>query len=361
MRLSRPIGACAVAVGGYILVGSPMTASAVNSSPWYSQKTPVETHLHGIFAYDGCHVWAVGEETEGTNSQATIVATENGGKTWKTLSFPQGTAVNTTMNRVLFTSKDKGYAVGENSDNLQGAKPNFLRTTNGGETWTDLSANLPAGAANGQYNDIEGLAAKGDDVWVAISMYNYASFNIASGVLLHSDNKGKTWTVAATNTTSGFSAVAMADERHGWATSDDRTLWRTTDGSTWSPVASTQYSAEQIAVVSKSKAVIVEDSGVIEYTNDGSTLYTATVPAQVNGNDFTDVAIGDDGKGYATGEFNGYLLATKNGGRTWTWQNANNVNPNTYNGVTVAKDSNFAWVTGEGGALQANTSSNKSC
>ncbi|HEV7678827.1 MAG TPA: YCF48-related protein [Candidatus Dormibacteraeota bacterium] len=332
----------------------------MNSSSWYSQTTPVETHLHGIFAYDGCHAWAVGEETEGTNSQATIVATENGGKTWKTLSFPQGTAVNTTMNRIVFTSKDKGYAAGENSDTQQSIKPSFLRTTNGGETWTDLSANLPPEAFNGQYNDIEGLAAKGDDVWVAISMYDYVA-SVSSGVLLHSDNKGKSWTVVVTNNHVGFSSVAMADEKHGWATSDDHSLWRTTDGSTWNVVATTQYSAEQIAVVSKSKAVIVEDSGVIEYTNDGSTLYTATVPAQVNGNDFTDVAIGDDGKGYATGEFNGYLLATKNSGRTWTWESANNANPNTYNGVTVAKDTNFAWVTGEGGAIQANTRSSKSC
>jgi photosystem II stability/assembly factor-like uncharacterized protein len=262
------------------------------------------------------------------------------------------------MNRVVFTSQEKGYAVGENNGNAYGTKPNFLRTSNGGETWVNLTSHLPAATAWGSYNDIEGLSARGDDVWIALSLYYPAK-----GLLLHSDNRGMSWTIEATNSSTGFSSVSMADEKHGWATSDDHALWRTTNGHTWSVVGWTIGSPEQVFAVNKHQAVIVEDGGHIEYTTNGTTLYTATLPAQVNGNDLTDVAIGDDGKGYATGELNGYLLATKNGGRTWTWQNANTPigGDNTFNGVTVAKDTNFAWITGEGGAVGSNTTPGKSC
>jgi photosystem II stability/assembly factor-like uncharacterized protein len=151
------------------------------------------------------------------------------------------------------------------------------------------------------------------------------------------------------------------DGLHGWATSDDSLLWHTADGASWAPVALTRSSAEQVFALSSTHAVIVEDGGNIQYTLNGFSLNTATVPSQVNGNTLNDVAIGDHGVGYATGELSGGLLKTEDGGMTWTWQDSNISGQNTYNGVTVAHDTKFAWITGEGGSIGANTAASKAC
>jgi photosystem II stability/assembly factor-like uncharacterized protein len=385
VRIGSSLGACALAAAGAVLLNGPLSAAAEGSSRWYALKTGESEHLHGIFALDGCHVWAVGEETgDGkVSGQAVIRATDDGGKHWHAQSFPSDAALNATMNRVLFTSEEEGYAVGENNQPFQAqtaaltpltpnTKPNFLRTNNGGETWVNLTSNLPLGTAFGTGNDIEGLSARGDDVWIALSMYS-ANDAMSKGLILHSGDRGNSWTIQLTNGPGsggspgfGFSSVSMASESDGWATTDDGKLYRTTDGgSTWNlSGASTKNSAEQVFAVSEDKAVIAEDGGVIEYITNGTTLHKATMPSQVGTKDLTDVAIGEDGNGYATGELNGYVLKTKDGGKTWTWQDANTKKPDhstNFNGVTVAEDTTFAWIAGEGGHINANTPTEKAC
>ena len=270
------------------------------------------------------------------------------------------------MNRVLFVDKNNGYAVGENNNTVSGpsGKPNFLRTSNGGKTWIDQTSNLPSDAnvSAGNSSDIEGLSARGRDVWVTVGEYAGNNF-VGTGLILFSEDRGKTWAVQQNYNQDSFDSISMAsDGNYGWATSNDSKLWRTTNGgNTWNIVATTASSPEQVFATSDTHAVIVEDNGNIEYTLDGTTLNTATIPSAVSGNTLTDVAIGEHGVGYATGELSGGLLKTEDGGMTWTWQDSNISGLNTYNGVTVAHDTKFAWITGEGGSIGANTAASKAC
>ena len=366
-RFGRHVRACAVIAAGVAVVAAPVKATA-GSSPWRAQTSGEQEHLHGIFALNGCDAWALGEEVgdNTTTGQAVIVATTDGGAHWKSQHFPEDAAVGATMNRVLFVDKNNGYAVGENNNTVSGpsGKPNFLRTTNGGKTWIDQTSNLPSAAdvSAGNSSDIEGLSARGRDVWVTVGEYAGNNF-IGTGLILFSDNRGKTWTVQQTYNTDSFDSISMAkDGMYGWATSNDSQLWRTTNGGlNWNIVSPTASSPEQVVATSDTHAVIVEDNGVIEYTLDGSTLNTATIPSQVSGNTLTDVAISEHGVGYATGELSGGLLKTTDAGMTWTWQDSNIAGLNTYNGVTVTYETGFAWIAGEGGSIGANTAASKAC
>jgi photosystem II stability/assembly factor-like uncharacterized protein len=360
-----------------LIVSAPLTASAAPSG-WRAQKSGTEEHLHGVFALDRYHAWAVGEEPrEGTDSpgQSVIVATTDGGAHWVHQSFPDGTAQGTTMNRVLFTDTNHGYAVGEANSDANGVdtgKPNILRTSDGGKRWTSLMENLPSEGYPNGINDIEGLTARGSKVWITVASYpkDGQDGDKATGVILYSRDRGTTWTQQAFYSDSSFDSVSMADARNGWATTNDSYLWRTTDGGeTWVKGPRTAARPEQVQALDRSRAVIVEESGHIEYTTDGTILHTASVPAAVGKSDLTDVSIGENGVGYATGELGhleptGGVLRTTNGGRTWTLEDANipsgdtTATPDyapgyTYNGVSVAEDGRAAFIVGEGGAIGA--------
>ena len=381
--LAAPLAAAALvlAPGTMALAASPSPSASASPSPspspvgpWRPQTTPVEEHLHGIFAFDGCHAWAVGEEAgdgKVAGAQSSLIATADGGKTWKNQTFPPGSALRTTMNRVFFTDVNSGYAAGEGSNRSQqqqaGSRPrfpaatpspspspivptgpNFIVTTNGGATWVDLSANLPAETKGTSGNqDIEGLTAIGDKVWIAEDNNNV-------GIIAYSANRGATWTVQKNVADDTFSSISMYDANNGFATSDGRNLWRTTNGgAAWNQVAQPAVIAEGVWATGPSSAVIVEGSGKIAYTSDGSTLFPATLPQGVTG-DILDVAFGTASDGLASGELDGSLLETSDGGKNWTLQTANAGN-NNFNGVTMAKGTTVSFVTGESGVVAGNT------
>src|ERR1700731_4359439 len=102
--------------------------------------------------------------------------------------------------------------------------------------------------------------------------------------MLFPEDRGRAWTIQQTYNIS-FDSISMArDGLNGWATSNDSMLWRTTNGgNTWNSVATTLNNPEQVFAVGANHAVIVEE-GSIEYTLDGTTLNTATIPSQVSGN-----------------------------------------------------------------------------
>ena len=52
-----------ILISAAALVLSPVGAMA--ASTWTTQSLDANGHYHGVFAIDGCHVWAVGEEING--------------------------------------------------------------------------------------------------------------------------------------------------------------------------------------------------------------------------------------------------------------------------------------------------------
>jgi len=109
-------GQSVVAVGerGIIL-------TSVDGKDWKQSASPVDVLLNAVFFLDSQQGWAVGHD-------AAIIATADGGKTWKLQSFSPG--LNKPLMDVVFIDAQRGFAVG--------AYGLFKATVDGGVTWTDF-------------------------------------------------------------------------------------------------------------------------------------------------------------------------------------------------------------------------------
>ena len=408
LSLAAPaVAILAVLVPATSALATPVASPTSTPSPstWAKQTSPTQVNLHGIFAFDSCHVWAVGEEAPESQvassrvaasplAQAVVLTTTDGGKTWTPQSFPTTAALNTTMNRVFFTDVTHGYAAGENNDlplpspspsaspsatqtplvggnrgnaALQTLGPNFLSTSDGGATWTDLSANLPAGTKttpssdNEDAADIEGLTAVGDKVWIATSQSS-------GGLIAYSPDRGVTWTIQVNSGATGFASVSMFDELHGFAVDDASTIFYTSTGGIvtnhgtgWQRVQDLNSRPEGVWATSATSAVVAEEGGLIEYTTDSAaTMHSATINGGVSESDLDDVAFGSALNGVVAGELGGPVLWTTDGGLTWDKQSVAS-NTENFKGVTMARGTTVSFAAGDGGTIAGNTDPSVGC
>jgi photosystem II stability/assembly factor-like uncharacterized protein len=144
-----------------------------------------------------------------------IYRTTNGGESW-TLVF-QNTEPTAFYDCMAFFDKHRGLAL---SDPING-RFRILATSDGGATWRIVNADMPpalptefAFAASGQCITTAG----GRDAW-------FGTGGDAIARVFHSDDRGRTWTVANTpirsSLSAGISALAFRDPRHGIAVGGD--------------------------------------------------------------------------------------------------------------------------------------------
>ncbi|MEU9732853.1 oxidoreductase [Streptomyces sp. NPDC048002] len=218
----------------------------------------------------------------GEGEASRIYRTEDGGATW-TETF-RNTDARAFYDCVAFFDRRHGLAM---SDPVDG-RFRILSTADGGRTWTVLpSAGMPA-ALEGE----AGFAASGQclvtagsrDVWLATG-------GAARARVLHSADRGRTWTAAdsmipAGDPARGVFALAFRDRAHGLAVGGDYrpdqsspdAAARTRDGGAgWRPAA-TPVSAYRSGVAwlphSRSAALAVGPTGTDLTTDGGRTWRT---------------------------------------------------------------------------------------
>jgi photosystem II stability/assembly factor-like uncharacterized protein len=144
---------------------------------------PVRAAFTAVTFADASHGWAVGHD-------AAIVATTDGGKTWKLQNFKP--ELEKPLLDVVFIDASHGFAVG--------AYGLFLKTEDGGTTWTDVDAPV----------------VRTDEVHLnSITKLGDGSLFIAgeSGMLAVSADQGKTWTkVTSPYQSSLFGALPLGDK-----------------------------------------------------------------------------------------------------------------------------------------------------
>lgn len=230
------------------------TAAAILSLPilmeppnWTAQLTGVPARLRGISAVSERVVWASG-------TAGTVLRTTNGGDAWEVIRVPGAEALdfrdidafsdktayalsigNGDASRIYkttdagktwslqlankdpkvfldamdFWSEDRGLAF---SDAVDGNFVIFV-TTDGGRAWTRIPADRlpPALPSEGAY------AASGTNV--ATLGKDHVWIGTTASRVLHSADRGNTWTVAQaplpTSQSAGIFSVAFRDELHG--------------------------------------------------------------------------------------------------------------------------------------------------
>lgn len=359
-------------------VGSSGTIlrSSNGGGSWTAQASGTAAALHAVAAIDAQTAWAVG-------AGGVIVHTANGGTSWSRQDFrtlPPFSPATLTL-----TSATVGWAA-------SGATP--YRTANGGVSWTarpvfsaeplgwmqfvsattGWAVGIPAGGGTcgappcyGVYRTLDG-----GDTWelrghVASSAIQIGNVDFlddtrgwavgANGVVRVTTDGGATWSAKNSGLLSVLTAVKAVDATTVWATGTGGIILRSTDGGdTWTgQISGTTQDLRAIAAADRNRAWVVggnSSAGVAPLlaTSDGGLTWT-----QQNGAPgwFNDVHFASPTTGWAVGP--GLLLGTTDGGATWTAQRSGTARE--LHRVRFA-DPLTGWIAAEGDLLGTTTGGN---
>ncbi|HZP44491.1 MAG TPA: YCF48-related protein [Candidatus Binataceae bacterium] len=182
------------------------------------------------------------------------------------------------------------------------------------------------------------------------------------GLIMYSDDRGKTWTRQNLSKDQElydlYSVGFTSDGSRGWAVGDGGAIYRTDDrGKTWTLQQSKQKAALlKIAVIDSNKACAVGEHGTVLCTDDGGETWTAS---KFEDFVFFDAAFTDPMNGWVVGEFS-TILHTIDGGKTWKVQTGAQRTLNSDPYFTIAfLDANDAVVTGLNGIDALSTDGGK--
>nr|WP_315393836.1 YCF48-related protein [uncultured Duganella sp.] len=232
----------------------------------------------------------------GPSTASRIFKTTDAGATWtQQYVNPDETGF---LDAMTFWDADNGLVIGDSID----GRFQILRTGDGGATWSKIpAAALPPALPNEGAFSASGsnIAMAGrDDAWIA-----------TGGRVLHTADRGKTWSVAraplATGESAGIFSIAFRDALHGVIVGGDYkregaavdNVAVTSDGGkTWSLVREKGLSGFRSAVKylpgGGGSLVAVGPSGADVSSDDGRTWTPLAFPATVAGFDAIGFAAG---------------------------------------------------------------------
>ncbi len=208
-------------------------------SVWQRQTSGTEHELLAVFFFDENVGWCVGSAGE-------IIHTENGGKTWQRQE--SGTTWN--LFDVHFTSKQRGWAVG-----MSGT---ILSTLDGGAHW-----NLASISKSHSFFFLDAVTfVTADRGWIV--GLDLRSLGM-DGVILHTENGGKTWQRQESHTPNFLDDVFFISETKGWIVGKEGLVLHTKDGGqNWRPQRTdTRTDLKAIYVSNSDSGWVVGQNGTI--------------------------------------------------------------------------------------------------
>lgn len=260
-----------------------------------------------------------------------LLATTNGGGTWKPVSLP----AKFTPVDMSFTGFQKGWVAGQEGTGTSGANSRLvvLVTVNGGQSWErsffppNNSHCLPFSASLS--------FATSEDGWL---FYKDDAMN---GILYHTVDGGKRWELEQTALASGRTlAVAMVftGSNAGWLPVDSGAaplpggILITRDGGrNWQPAGFDKgWSIEAVSPVSSRECWAIGElpniGNFLIHTTDGGKTWRQLLPAlrPTSGISFSDPG---NGTGIGLPSDWGAVLRTADGGKSWTEINSPGARP----------------------------------
>jgi photosystem II stability/assembly factor-like uncharacterized protein len=267
----------------------------------------------------GDNGWAVGP-------MATILITNNGGKSWDKININS----DADLYRVKFVNKNEGWASGGRiriaatnetmRHDQRGGFAYIYHTKDGGRTWECQFAEQGRHLfAMDFVNERVGYAAG------------------ERGFFMKTIDGGKHWTISpTTGTTDWLYGMTFKDENSGFAAGLNETVIKTTDGgNTWKKVSASAdkkfYGFRPIyrdISFSGNTGCIVGQNGSIVISHDGGETWEPTATFFHNDArelmDLRNVKFVTPQRGYAVGELGSKIMTTEDGGRNWTYRNIDN-------------------------------------
>lgn len=211
-------------------------------SVWQRQASRTQQELLAVFFVDEETGWCVGSGGE-------IIHTGNGGKTWQRQE--SGTTWN--LFDVHFTSKQRGWAVGMNGT--------ILSTHDGGVHW-QLA---PISRSHSSFLLDAVTFVTANKGWVV--GLDLRSLGM-DGLILHTDNSGKTWQRQESHTANFLDDVFFISETEGWIVGKEGLVLHTKDsGQNWRPQRTDTRTDLKAIYVSKSNSgwVVGQNGTILRY------------------------------------------------------------------------------------------------
>ena len=229
-----------------------------------------------------------------TGGRATILKTEDGGKTWSRKMAMSETPGRDGNPRPLRANLMGIQMISETTGFIAGSENTILKTTDGGETWVGSSERARVGETR---NNLE-------DIWFVSPTTGWIVGSF--GTLLHTTDGGESWEKRAPGFDNNLFGLYFLDENTGWICGQEGLILHTADGgATWNQQETESY------------------------------------------DNLHDIIFVDAMVGWAVGGFNS-VLHTTDGGKTWTISNI----PGSANLKGVhATDQNNCWTVNDWGVI----------
>ena len=208
-------------------------------SVWHRQTSGTQQDLLGVFFVDEKNGWCVGSGGE-------IIHTDDGGKTWRC----QKSGTHWNLFDVHFTSQRRGWAVGLNGT--------LLSTVDGGANWklARLSERYPSFL-------LDAVTFVTPEIGWVVGL-DLRSLGM-DGLILHTENGGKTWHRQESYTGNFLDDVFFLSETEGWIVGKEGLVLHTRDGGrNWRPqYTDTRTDLKAIHVSSSGSGWVVGQNGTI--------------------------------------------------------------------------------------------------
>lgn len=269
------------------------------------------------------------------NVQGVVSKTTDGGNNWVNYQYNDTSG---SVNGMHFINSNTGFICG-------GTRARVHKTTDGGLTWSDISAGL---SATNTYNAV--YAIDENKIFLAFSTRR----------LYYTSNGGANWSLMTLPGTTGggtMTDVYFKDANTGFACGSTNYFAYTSNGGTnWtqnnpsfpstSGLKDITFNDNKLYVLGSSKGYIYKslDDGV---TWDSVFFYDNTNVNQPASPSYNYLSI--NGSNMAVVGANGHVTVSSNSGSNWTNKNYSvNSGSNSYNSITMKSPSDI-WLTSTGG------------
>ncbi len=223
---------------------------------WDAQLYWPKSQLSSVFFMDANKGWAVGYDS--TTKLGIIYNTTNGGTNWSQQFRDSGFR----LNDIFMEDPNNGFAVGQ-VDCITGGCGGFIKTTDGGFTWTLLEIN--------SFPLAEGLAFIRTGVWCSVGgagLRGYGKISLTTDDFI-------TWNTSTYTQCWVFYDVTFINNDTGWVVGNNGTILITTNGATdWTEqLSGTTESLYSVYFTDVNRGWIVGGNGTILYTNNGGVTF----------------------------------------------------------------------------------------